>query len=76
VQPAETVHAGEAFYFRRFGGASNRWGDYSGISIDPSNDKFFWVFNEFADQRGTIFPSLPDEDGRWSTAWGRSRFKH
>jgi hypothetical protein len=76
VQPAETVHAGEDFYFRSFSGANNRWGDYSGISVDPSNDMSFWVFNEFADQRGTISPFFPDQDGRWGTAWGRSKFKH
>jgi hypothetical protein len=76
VQPAETVHAGEDFYYRRFGGANNRWGDYSGIALDPSNEKFFWVFNEFADQRGTVLSAFPDQDGRWGTAWGRSQFKH
>ncbi|MEM9645150.1 MAG: hypothetical protein AAF989_09155, partial [Planctomycetota bacterium] len=26
----------------------NRWGDYSGLAIDPSDDATFWVFNEFA----------------------------
>ena len=26
----------------------NRWGDYSGMSFDPVNDKMFWLFNEFA----------------------------
>ena len=74
VQPSEVVKAGEDFYFRRFGGANNRWGDYSGIAIDPSNDDFAWVFNEFADQRGTILPAFPDQDGRWGTAWGRCKF--
>jgi hypothetical protein len=76
VQPAETVHAGEDFYFRRFGTPRNRWGDYSGIAVDPSNEKFFWVFNEFADRRGTVLSGLPNEDGRWGTAWGRAKFKH
>ena len=74
VQASETVHAGEDFYFRRFGGANNRWGDYSGIAVDPSNDDFVWVFNEFADQRGSILSAFPDQDGRWGTAWGRSKF--
>jgi hypothetical protein len=76
VQHAETVHAGEDFYFRRFGGPNNRWGDYSGIALDPSNEKFFWVFNEFADQRGTILSAFPDQDGRWGTAWGRTKFEN
>lgn len=25
-----------------------RWGDYSGVSIDPTDDKSFWVFNQYA----------------------------
>ncbi len=73
VQPSETIKAGEDFYIRTFGGTRNRWGDYSGIAVDPTNDDFFWVFNEFADQRGS--PTGPGEDGRWGTAWGRCKFK-
>ncbi|RMF56368.1 MAG: T9SS C-terminal target domain-containing protein, partial [Calditrichaeota bacterium] len=71
VQGAETVHAGEDSYVRTFGGSRNRWGDYSGIAVDPDNDKF-WVFNEFADTRGT--PTGGGEDGRWGTAWARCKF--
>ena len=67
VQASMTVHAGEDFYVRTFGGPENRWGDYSGISLDPTDDNVFWVFNQFADDRGTILP--PGEDGRWGTAW-------
>ena len=26
----------------------NRWGDYSGLAIDPTNEGTFWVFNEYA----------------------------
>jgi hypothetical protein len=25
-----------------------RWGDYSGVSIDPTDEKSFWIFNEYA----------------------------
>ena len=66
VQGSETVKAGEGPYERFFGGSRNRWGDYSGISVDPSNDKFFWVFNQFADTPGSVSGG---EDGRWGTAW-------
>lgn len=72
TRPAETVHAGEDHYIRTFGGPQNRWGDYSGISLDPSNDDFAWVFNQYADERGTAFGG---EDGRWGTAWARCGFK-
>lgn len=74
VRESMIVHEGVDWYFRTFGGTRNRWGDYSGISTDPSNVKFFWIFNEYAEERGTIFPQLPDEDGRWGTAWGRGKF--
>jgi len=76
VRSSEVVHAGEDFYVRTFSAntaARNRWGDYSGIAVDPTNNKFFWVFNEFADQRGTILTGLPGEDGRWRMIWGRYR---
>jgi hypothetical protein len=73
VQDTEVVKAGMDSYLRTFGGGRNRWGDYSGISIDPSNDDFAWVFNQFADQRGT--PTSGGEDGRWGTYWMRAKFK-
>lgn len=70
VETSGLIKAGEACYFRTFGGTRNRWGDYSGISLDWANDKEFWAFNEFADTRGTPTGS-PAQDGRWGTAWGR-----
>ncbi|MBI5474184.1 MAG: T9SS type A sorting domain-containing protein [Ignavibacteriae bacterium] len=60
------LHAGDDYYVRTFGGPRNRWGDYSGASIDPS-DGSFWIFNQYAMARGTLFSG---EDGRWKTAWG------
>ena len=71
VRATETVHAGEDFYVRTFGDTRNRWGDYSGISVDPTNDVTFWVFNEYAAERGTV---ISGEDGRWGTAWASSDF--
>jgi hypothetical protein len=74
VQSSEVVHAGEDFYVRTFNTmatVSSRWGDYSGIAVDPTNNNFFWVFNEFADQRGTVLTGLPEEDGRWRMTWAR-----
>lgn len=56
------------YYYRTFGGGGNRWGDYSGISIDPSDNTTFWVYNEYAITRGTVISS---EDGRWGTAWAK-----
>ena len=44
----------------------------SGISVDPTNDKFFWVFNQYASVRGR--PTGNGEDGQWATAWARAKF--
>jgi hypothetical protein len=67
---AGVLRAGVDYYYRVFGGTRNRWGDYSSVSIDPSDDTF-WVFNEFAMQRGTI--TNGNQDGRWRTAFGNFR---
>ena len=66
VGPSGTVRAGVDYYYRAFGGARNRWGDYSGVAIDPADDGTFWIYNQWADVRGTI---ISGEDGRWGTAW-------
>jgi len=74
VRPSETVRAGVDYYQRTFGTYPtdrNRWGDYSGISLDPTDDNIFWVFNEYAMARGS---GTPPEDGRWGTAWGNFSF--
>ena len=69
VGSSETVHAGEDFYVRTFSEMRNRWGDYSGISLDPTNERRFWVFNQFADGRGSVSAG---GDGRWGTGWASS----
>jgi hypothetical protein len=70
VQPTGVLQAGVDYYYRAFGGSRNRWGDYSGIALDPSDEATFWVYNEHAMTRGTVFGSYPSEDGRWDTHWG------
>ena len=68
VRATQELAAGLGPYTRTFGGPDNRWGDYTGMSVDPSDDATFWVFNEYA-----LVPGLPDillEDGRWGTRWG------
>ncbi len=67
VQPSEILAAGQDFYIRTFGGSRNRWGDYSGIAVDPTDDLTFCAFNEYALTRGTL---IGVEDGRWGTRWG------
>lgn len=78
----QLLRPGLDYYIRTFDAApscnaspaSNRWGDYSGLSVDPV-DQCFWVFNKHAVERGTGTtggcngrPAV--EDGRWGTAFG------
>lgn len=71
VQPTGTLAAGVDFYVRTFGGGRNRWGDYSGISLDPADEQSFCIFNEYALTRGT---TIGGESGRWGTRWGCAPF--
>ena len=66
VNPSVVVRAGLDFYVRTFGAGRNRWGDYTGASVDPNDDNSFWVFNEYALTRGS---GTPPEDGRWGTVY-------
>ncbi len=67
--PAVTLRAGVDFYVRTFS-SSNRWGDYSGSAVDPTDDASFWMFNEYALQRGIPLGGSTD-DGVWGTAVGK-----
>jgi hypothetical protein len=54
--------AGQAVYYKTYGGTYNRWGDYSATCVDPVNDNDFWTLQEFA-------TTLSGSTSRWSTAW-------
>ncbi|MDH3215275.1 MAG: T9SS type A sorting domain-containing protein [Candidatus Krumholzibacteria bacterium] len=75
VRATSTLKAGTDYYGRTFDPAHldrNRWGDYSGLALCPADEATFWVYNEYACERGTpIF----GEDGRWCTALGSFRLK-
>jgi len=74
VQPSTVFAAGLDYYYRQFGGTQNRWGDYSGLSVDPVDDETFWVFNEYALTHGTILPQYPIQNGRWGTRFANFTF--
>ncbi len=62
---ADTVFkAGEAPYFKTYGGPRNRWGDYSNTVVDPLNDSDMWTIQEYAWTPGGGFD-------RWSTWWAK-----
>jgi hypothetical protein len=58
----QTLAAGVDTY--QLGTVPYRWGDYSGLAIDPDGSRF-WVFNEYAMKR-----QAPLTPGRWGTRWG------
>lgn len=48
LSPSVVLKAGEANYVKTFGGTRNRWGDYNGIGLDPSDGNAVWAFTEYA----------------------------
>ncbi|WP_218082032.1 IPT/TIG domain-containing protein [Anthocerotibacter panamensis] len=73
TQPAGVLRAGQDFYIRTFTTsttATSRWGDYTKMSLDPTDERTFWTYNEYALPRGTVLGGLPNEDGRWGTSFG------
>lgn len=57
----ETILDGTDDYVRTFGGADNRWGDYSRMAVDPVSD-VFWAFGQASIANGT---ELNGESGQW-----------
>lgn len=48
VLPVTEYVTGQGNYVRTDNIGRNRWGDYSGLAIDPLDDATFWAFNEYA----------------------------
>jgi hypothetical protein len=55
--------AGAGSYFKTYGGTRNRWGDYSGTWVDPSDDASMWTIQEYA--------KAPVPTGTWGTWWAK-----
>lgn len=53
---------GQGNYVVTFGGSRNRWGDYTGIYLDPSDQNNIWMHTEFA-----------EATNRWGTWIGKTR---
>jgi hypothetical protein len=62
-----TLKDGEGPYEKDSRDARNRWGDYSGTAVDPSDDLSLWTVQEYA----RIPTGRGDVGGRWGTWWGR-----
>jgi hypothetical protein len=66
IREPVTLKDGEGPYTKTRGGF-NRWGDYSGSSVDPVDDLSLWTIQEYA----RIPVGRRDGSGRWGTWWGR-----
>ncbi len=67
VRSTKELKAGEGTYYQP-DPIRNRWGDYSGIGIDPADDLTFWFFNEYAEP--STYSKLPHGD--WRMAFGHA----
>lgn len=47
---SKLLQAGKANYIKHFGSGRNRWGDYNGIWIDPSDGNNFWMISQYAEK--------------------------
>ena len=64
LQPSEGLKSGEANYVKTYEGSRNRWGDYSGVAVDPADPSSIWMFAEYA-----AFP-----ENTWETWFGQVQF--
>jgi hypothetical protein len=67
MQAPVTLKDGEGPYEKDSRDARNRWGDYSGTAVDPSDDLSLWTVQEYS----RIPTGRGDAGGRWGTWWGR-----
>ena len=63
----DEYHNGSAFGLASVG--RQRWGDYSTVTIDPTNDQRFWLIGEFAREYNNAAGGHPGGSGfgRWGT---------
>ncbi|MGI8435394.1 MAG: dockerin type I domain-containing protein [Chthoniobacterales bacterium] len=57
TDPPNTLGQGEATMFAGTGvqtGTGNRWGDYTAMNLDPSDDSTFWYCNEYYNPTGAF----------------------
>jgi hypothetical protein len=53
LAPSITIREGLANYVKDFSTGRNRWGDYSGIALDPADRTSIWTHTEFVTAKDT-----------------------
>lgn len=51
LAPSILIREGRGNYVVDYGSGRNRWGDYNGISVDPSDGNSIWTHTEFAAEK-------------------------
>ena len=46
---SKLIQAGKANYVKDFSSGRNRWGDYTGIWLDPADQNNFWMLTQYAE---------------------------
>ncbi len=67
TRPVYTYRHGQQTYYQDFTGGTSgedRWGDYSGTCIDPTNNLDFWTIQESVPSGGS-----PAPNSKWDTWW-------
>ena len=54
MEGINVIFAGKGSQTGGTANGGNRWGDYSGMAIDPSNDCTFWYVNEYIPSNGNF----------------------
>ena len=74
VSPVSDYHNGSAQGLPALG--SQRWGDYSAVTLDPNDDQSFWAIGQYADLWnnaagcGAAFPAIPGCTLTGASSWG------
>jgi uncharacterized protein YjdB len=58
TRPVVVYRNGLANYYKTYSGTKNRWGDYSGTCLDPTNSTDFWTIQEAS-----------SHSNLWDTRW-------
>ncbi len=70
IRDAFISKAGDDYYHKDFGGGRNRWGDFSTVQVDPSDDNGLWAIQEYAKARVNTDDGVTGSNGsRWGTYW-------
>lgn len=54
---SRALQPGKAYYFKDFGSGRNRWGDYNGVWVDPSDQNNIWIITQYAETPSSTWAS-------------------